>query len=139
MSEGLATYMESMSLHYLDNNKDLLEAYNLNNILTNLYFVLMDISILYDGMSLNDFKNEYGDMFCSEGLESIYNQLADNPTVFLSYYYGYLQIVNLKSTAKSRLRYKFDNADFHNALLQYGEVNFNIVKQSLNEYINENR
>lgn len=139
MSEGWATYMESMSLHYLDNNKDLLEAYNLNNILTNLYIVLMDISIHYDGMSLNDFKNEYGDMFRSEGLESIYNQLADNPTVFLSYYYGYLQIVDLKSTAQSRLRSKFDNADFHNALLQYGEVNFNIVKQSVNEYINKNR
>ena len=99
----------------------------------------MDISIHYDGMSLNDFKNEYGDMFGSDGLESIYNQLADNPTVFLSYYYGYLQIVDLKSTAKSRLRSKFDNVDFHNALLQYGEVNFNIVKQSVNEYINENR
>ena len=139
MSEGWATYMESMSLHYLDNNKDLLEAYNLNNILTNLYIVLMDISIHYDGMSLNDFKNEYGDMYSSEGLESIYNQLADNPTVFLSYYYGYLQIVDLKSTAKSRLRSKFDNVDFHNALLQYGEVNFNIVKQSVNEYIKKNR
>ena len=139
MSEGWATYMESMSLHYLDNNEDLLEAYNLNNILTNLYIVLMDISIHYDDMSLNDFKNEYGDMFSSDGLESIYNQLADNPTVFLSYYYGYLQIVNLKSTAKSRLRSKFDNVDFHNALLQYGEVNFNIVEQSVNEYINENR
>lgn len=78
-------------------------------------------------------------MFSLEGLESIYNQLADNPTIFLSYYYGYLQIVDLKSNAKSRLNSKFDNVDFHNALLQYGEVNFNIVKQSINEYISENR
>ena len=135
MSEGWATYVESMSLHYLDNNKDLLQAYNLNNVLTNLYVILMDISIHYDGMSLNDFKNAYGDMFSTEGLESIYDQLSDNPTVFLSYYYGYLQIVDLKSEAKSKLKTKFNNKDFHNAILQYGEVNFNIIKQSVNNYI----
>lgn len=139
MSEGWATYVESMSLHYLDNNKDLLQAYNLNNILTNLYVILMDISIHYDGMSLSAFKNEYGDMFSAEGLESIYDQLSDNPTVFLSYYYGYLQIVDLKAKAKSKLKTKFKNKDFHNAILQYGEVNFNIVEQSVNEYINKNR
>lgn len=135
MSEGWATYVESMSLHYLDNNKDLLKAYNLNNVLTNLYVALMDISIHYDGMSLNDFKNEYGDLFSSDGLESIYNQLSDNPTVFLSYYYGYLQIVDLKANAKSELKTKFKNKDFHNAILQYGEVNFSIIKQSVNTYI----
>ena len=135
MSEGWATYVESMSLHYLDNNKDLLNAYNLNNVLNNLYVALMDISIHYDGMSLNDFKNEYGDLFSSDGLESIYNQLSDNPTVFLSYYYGYLQIVDLKANAKSELKTKFKNKDFHNAILQYGEVNFSIIKQSVNTYI----
>lgn len=139
MSEGWATYVESMSLHYLDNNKDLLQAYNLNNVLTNLYVILMDISIHYDGMSLSEFKNEYGDMFSAEGLESIYDQLSDNPTVFLSYYYGYLQIVDLKSEAKSELKTKFKNKDFHNAILQYGEVNFNIIQQSVNEYIQKNK
>ena len=139
MSEGWATYVESMSLHYLDNNKDLLQAYNLNNVLTNLYVILMDISIHYDGMSLSEFKNEYGDMFSAEGLESIYDQLSDNPTVFLSYYYGYLQIVDLKSEAKSKLKTKFKNKDFHNAILQYGEVNFNIIQQSVNEYIQKSK
>lgn len=138
MSEGWATYVESMSLHYLDNNKDLLQAYNLNNILTNLYVILMDISIHYDGMSLSAFKNEYGDMFSAEGLESIYDQLSDNPTVFLSYYYGYLQIVDLKAEAKSKLKTKFKNKNFHNAILQYGEVNFEIIKQSVNAYIQKN-
>ena len=138
-TEGWATYVEQQSLQFLNVKKNVIAAYQLNSEISNMYTLLMDISIHYDGLSLNEFKNTYGDMFESDSLESIYNQLADNPGVFMSYYYGYLQIVNLKEKAKNELKDDFDIVKFNNALLKYGSLNFDIITNNVNQYISANK
>ncbi len=138
-TEGWAEYVENQSLQFLGFNKNVVEYYQLNSEISNMYALLMDISIHYDGLSLNEFKNTYGDLFTSDSLESIYNQLADNPGVFMSYYYGCLQITNLKEKAENELKDNFDSIKFHNALLKYGSLNFDIIKNNVNEYINANK
>lgn len=138
-TEGWATYVESQLLQEMDTNvsQEVLQAYNLNNVLSNMYIILMDISIHYDGVSYQEFVDLYGDLFGTD-LQDLYDQLADNPASFLSYYYGYLEIVNLKDLAKDQLGNQFDSIDFHNALLQYGNVNFNLIEESINDYIEQN-
>ncbi len=138
-TEGWATYVEKQSLQFLNLDKNVAEFYQLNSEISNMYALLMDISIHYDGLSLNEFKNTYGDLFASDSLESIYNQLADNPGVFMSYYYGYLQIANLKEKAENELKDNFDIVKFNNALLKYGSLNFDIITNNVNEYISENK
>ncbi len=138
-TEGWATYVERQSLQFLDNNKNTLEAYQINSEFSNMYALLMDISIHYDGLSLSEFKNTYGDMFASDSLENIYNQLADNPGVFMSYYYGYLQIADLREKAEEELKDNFDEIKFHDALLKYGSLNFDIITNNVNQYIKENK
>lgn len=138
-TEGWANYVENQSLQFLNKNKTVLSAYQINSEFSNMYALLMDISIHYEGMSLNKFKNTYGDLFDSDDLESIYNQLADNPGVFMSYYYGSLQIKTLREKAEEELKDNFDEIKFHDSLLKYGSLNFDIITNNVNEYISANK
>ena len=135
MSEGYATYVQLQSLDYLDSiDSDVLKAYKYNEILTDLYISLMDISIHYDGLSYDEFVDEYSDLF-GEDLLDLYNQLADNPTTFLSYYYGYLQIIMLKNEVKDSMGLDFNIKEFNTVLLDNGRVNFDIIKKNMSEYV----
>lgn len=137
-TEGYATYIEMESLNFLDLEEDVKKAYALNTEITNDYVALMDFSIHYDGMSLEEFTDEYEDLFGSD-LEDIYNQIADCPATFLSYYYGFVQIDNLKKEAEEELGNQFDPKEFHTALLMSGSAPFSIVEKNINYYIDEKR
>ena len=137
-TEGYATYIEMESLNFLDLDEKAKEAYILNTTLTNDYIALMDISIHYDGLSYNQFVEKYGDIF-GEDLQGLYDQLCDNPATFLSYYYGYYQIKELKNEAQEKLKDKFVPVEFHEALLENGSVPFEIVEQSIDSYIQKKR
>lgn len=133
-SEGYATYVENQALKFLDLNKQALNISSYNDLLSNYYVILMDIAINYDGIDLESFKKEFP-LFNEEGLEAIYAQLADNPGVFLSYYYGYYLISQLRNQAKTEMGDSFDDIEFNNALLESGSVNFEIVKKNIQDYI----
>lgn len=138
-SEGYATYVQMSSLNYLEvDSPDAVSMYKYNELLSDMYICLMDIDIHYYGMSLKQFTNKYSDLFGTQ-LEGLYNQIADNPTAFLSYYYGYLQIINLKNHAREELGDKFSNLGFNTALLSTGTVNFDIVAKQIEKYIEENK
>ena len=137
-TEGYATYIEMESLNFLDLDEDEKEAYILNTEITNDYVALMDLSIHYEGMSLDEFTDEYEDMFGPD-LEELYNQLADCPSTFLSYYYGYVQIDNLKEEAMEELGSHFDPREFHETLLMSGSAHFDIIGKNIEYYIQEKR
>lgn len=135
-SEGYATYVENQSLKFLDLDPKTVNMYVYNDLLNNYYVLLMDIAVNYEGMSKEEFTAHF-DMFDSSALEGIYDQLADNPGVFMSYYYGYYQISELRKEAKDKLEKDFDDVKFNDALLQSGSVNFDIVKRNIDTYMKE--
>ena len=137
-TEGYATYIEMEALNFLDLDEESKKAYILNTTITNDYIALMDLSIHYDGLSLEEFTEKYQDIFGPD-LEDIYNQLAGSPASFLSYYYGYYQIKELKEEAQEKLKDKFDPIEFHDALLQSGSVPFSIIKKNIEYYISKKR
>ena len=138
-TEGFATYAEFNAYSYIDYDSDALALSKYNTILSDMYIALMDIDINYEGLSEQEFLNEYSSMFNEDGLKEIYYTLADNPATYLAYYYGYLQIMNLRAKAKEELGSDFDTKEFNAALLKYGSVNFDIVARAIDEYIEENK
>ena len=72
-------------------------------------------------------------------LKALYNQLADSPASFLSYYYGYLQIENMRTEAEYVLGSKFNEKEFTDVILQSGPVNFDIIYRNVCDYILENK
>lgn len=137
-TEGYASYVQNQSLYDLEGvDKKSIESYIAMDNLNHYLICLMDIDINYNGMSLEKFKEMYGDMIDAQGLESIYNQLCDIPGTFLSYYYGSYKIQSLRQMAEEECGKNFDEVAFHQALLKNGSVNFEIVEDSIMDYIDQ--
>ncbi|MGM9947123.1 DUF885 family protein [Floccifex sp.] len=113
LSEGYATYVQLYALSYLDFDTD---AYRLMEILNFYTVALLDLSIQYDGMTLDELNQVYG-----SDMSAAYNQLCDAPATFLSYYYGYLEVVQLKE------KLKYPDKVFHEHLLEYGDIYFDLL------------
>lgn len=143
--EGWAVYVQYYCNKYLSQqvNSDILELMKYNNIYSYYAMILCDIGIHYEGWDLNEFKDNLSDLGFAisdnDSLELQYNQLKDNPTIFIPYYYGYLQFSNLKTTAKKELGNKFDDVKFHEALLKSGCAPFTIVEKNVENYIKTNK
>lgn len=133
-TEGYATYAENEALDWTNIDQDVLEGYRLTNFYPQYTALLMDLQINYDGYSKREFFDVWG-----EGYEAIYDQLAQNPGVFFSYYYGSLKIMELQTIAKEALGNDYDDVDFNNALLKAGNVEFSIIEENIQDYINSVR
>lgn len=137
--EGYATYVELYSYKYLkDLDQDALEVLKYNNMYTFCMIILADIGIHYEGWSVNDLKDffeEKGMNTETNALKQAYNQLQANPGVFLPYYVGMIEIQNMKDKAQEELGDKFNDKDFHEALIKNGQTYFSIVEESINQYI----
>lgn len=143
-TEGWAMYTEmgSYQLADLDSQcEGLASLCQLNDQLNYGMCCRSDIGVNYEGWSKEDLGNyleDYG-MNDTETVDSLYQSAIDNPGVYLSYYYGWLQMWNLKESAKTKLQDKFDVKEFNTLILDIGATSFSILKQKVNDYINENK
>ena len=134
-TEGYATYVEGQANKWLDAEENAIRFYNWMMMLSNCYTALMDISVNWDGVSLEEFNEEYGPLFGTDDLSATYTQLVCMPSTFQSYYYGNWKIMTLRNQAQKELGDDFDNLGFNQALLQNGSVPFAIVEQNIQAYI----
>lgn len=134
MQEGYATYAAYQTIPWTGIDEDTARVWELTDQYSNYSVLLMDIQINYDDYSLDEFENVWG-----KGSEAIYNQLAENPGVFFGYYYGCLKILQLQDIAKESLGEIYDPVSFNNALLQAGDVNFGLIEENIQSYINNAR
>lgn len=135
-TEGYATYIQSIASKYLDINQDAVEIYTHLNHMINDVVAYLDIAIHYDGWDKNQvsaFLDDNG--LNSDATEDIFNQLQENPTAFLSYYIGCLEIIEMKEDAQEKLGDKFSELGFHEALLKSGQAPFSIVRKNIDDYI----
>lgn len=136
-TEGYATYMELYSLKYLDGvSEDAVKLQQNMVVYQDCLVALADIGIHYEGWTKEDtskFLEENG--LAVTDISDFYNQLQANPTAFLSYYVGYVQLANLKKDAQDELKDKFNDKDFHEAILKSGAAPFSVVEENVKDYI----
>ena len=137
--EGYATYVQQYALKYLEDvDEDAIKIEQLMNDINFMAVALSDIGIHYEGWN----EEELADYLTSVGLngeasKDLYQQLLVNPAVFLSYYVGYAEILELKENAKKALGDQFNDQAFHEALLKDGGAIFDVVSKNINAYIKE--
>ena len=134
-TEGYATYVECQSNKWLDASENAVKFYNWMKMLSNSYIALMDLSVNWDGMSLEEFNDEYGPVFGSEDMSGLYKQLSCCPAQFQSYYYGNYVIMTMRNNAQKELGKSFDSKAFNQALLENGSVPFAVVEKSVQTYV----
>ena len=136
-TEGYATYTELYALKYLDGvSADAVKLQQNMVVYQDCLIALADIGIHYEGWTKEDLSNflEENGLGVSD-VSDFYNQLQANPTAFLSYYGGYVQIANLKKDAQEELKDKFNDRDFHEAILKSGAAPFHVVEENVKDYI----
>ena len=133
-TEGYATYTELYALKYLDGVSA--DAVKLQQNMVVYQDCLIALGIHYEGWTKEDLSNflEENGLGVSD-VSDFYNQLQANPTAFLSYYVGYVQIANLKKDAQEELKDKFNDRDFHEAILKSGAAPFHVVEENVKDYI----
>lgn len=138
-TEGYATYVELYSLKYLDHvDANVIALQQYMTAYQNDIVALIDIGIHYEGWSIGDtskFLEQNG--LDSSAAEGLYSSIQPNPTAFLSYYAGYVEIMELKEEAQDQLGDKFNDKDFHTALLKSGTAPFSVVKKNIEAYIDD--
>ena len=136
-TEGYATYTELYALKYLDGvSADAVKLQQNMVVYQDCLIALADIGIHYEGWTKEDLSNflEENGLGVSD-VSDFCNQLQANPTAFLSYYVGYVQIANLKKDAQEELKDKFNDRDFHEAILKSGAAPFHVVEENVKDYI----
>lgn len=138
--EGWAYYVEDLSYQYA---KDLVktnayagayyEACRLNRNLHLCLYSLLDISIHYDGASLN----QVAQILQSIGItnqnttSSIYQYIVEEPANYPKYYLGFLEIKMLKEQAMNFWGNEFSLYRFHQFLLENGPSDFISLREQL--------
>lgn len=142
-TEGYAVYAQYEALSYLDGvDQTLLEAYKENELATYCMIILADIGIHYDGWSVEEFKEfmeAKGFSLDDESIKTQYAQLQTNPAAFEPYYVGYHEIISMKEDAQQALGGRFNEKEFHTALLESGTAPFQVVQHHIDAYVEKNK
>lgn len=142
--EGYALYVESLSYDYaselcthanLPNAKTICDTLKYEWQMQISLYCLLDIAIHYDGASYEQIAAilyKFG-IVDEASIKAVYQYLLEEPTTYLKYYLGYLEIENLKNIAKGLWGDDYSDLRFHTFLLEAGPCNFIRLEQKLME------
>lgn len=140
-SEGWATYVENMAYSYdteLDENLTSLIQHNSSANLG--IYALLDFYINYEGWTLEEtgdwLKNLYSTN-SEDTIKELYYLIVSQPCNYLKYYIGYLEILDLRADAQEALEDRFVLKDFHTFLLEIGDAPFYLIRDYMEDWINE--
>ncbi|MBR5247519.1 MAG: DUF885 domain-containing protein [Lachnospiraceae bacterium] len=143
--EGWALYVEFISYDYAAQmytdrgNEELAAAVRLTrynrSLLLGLYS-LLDIMIHYE----NADREQTAALLANFGItnevsvSAIYQYIVEEPTNYLKYYLGYLEILALKEQAQKLWGDAYTDLEFHTFLLESGPADFYLLEEALKNW-----
>lgn len=140
--EGWALYVEFLSYDYAaalaaeQGDADAAYAYTIekhNRDMQLCLYALLDVSIHYDGApyeQVQEVLSVFG--ITDEGTtRRIYDYIAEEPSNYLKYYLGYLELLRLKDTACKKWGEDYSDLRFHTFLLDCGPSDFTTLQEVL--------
>lgn len=98
---------------------------------------LLDIGVNYDGWS----REEAGKFISSyfrvdeESAARLWQVMIDNPTNYLEYCNGYVELMEMREQAENTLKGRFSPMEFHRFLLDMGPVPFSVMRPWFSEWL----
>lgn len=137
-SEGWAQYIETCySYQYAGMSSSLAKASEYNASFSFALYCMVDIGVNYYGWDYED-TAEFLSQYIGENEEAvaeIYNTMIDEPTVYLRYYVGYLEILSLREEAEEILDSGFDIREFHRFLLEIGPCQYDVIENRMESWM----
>ena len=131
-NEGWATYVEQLSYFYDNGLSAETSAYQAAMRSFSLCFhSLLDIGINYDGWSKDRAAAFVRTCFDADDtlVEELWQTMIDNPTNYLEYAGGYVEIMEMREEAEKKLGNRFSAKEFHKFLLDLGPVPFSVTRK----------
>lgn len=143
--EGWALYTEFLSYDYASEllvNKTgkedyqlLYEIYRLERRASLSMLTLLDIGIHYYGLDFDRTKellSTHG-IYKEEDVREIFEYVVEEPANYCKYYWGYLEILSLKESAKEQMGEYYSDFAFHRFFLECGPADFSTLHTKLKE------
>lgn len=136
-AEGWATYVESFAYQYAadyiqdPSATELARISWLNRSINLCMYSLLDIEIHYNGWTQAEaasFLKAFG-IEDSTVVSEIYQYILETPGNYLKYYWGYLSILDLRTSEQNRLGQDFDLKKFHSQVLKIGGVQYPVLEK----------
>lgn len=125
-AEGWGTYAEMYAYQLAGLDEGMIRLNELNKTYSLALYCLADIGINYEGWTFEDMQGFLG--IDEETTREIYEILVEEPALYLAYYEGYLEFMELREKAEETLGDKFNLKDFHTFLLELGPAQFEIIE-----------
>lgn len=138
-NEGWATYVEHLSYFYDNGLSREDSAYQAAMRSFSLCFhSLLDIGINYDGWSKKQAAAFIRTCFDADDalVEELWQTMIDNPTNYLEYAGGYVEIMEMREEAEKALGSRFSAKEFHEFLLDLGPVPFTVTRKYFKIWLN---
>ena len=136
-AEGWATYVEPFAYQYAagyiqdPSATELARISWLNRSINLCMYSLLDIEIHYNGWTQAEaasFLKAFG-IEDSTVVSEIYQYILETPGNYLKYYWGYLSLLDLRTSEQNRLGQDFDLKKFHSQVLKIGGVQFPVMEK----------
>lgn len=136
--EGWGTYAEMYSYSMAGLDEDVQELNELNKTYTYAIYCLADIGINYEGWTYEESMDFFGEIgLGEEDSNLIYETLVEDPSLYLSYYVGYLEFMELREEAQKALGDDFSLKEFHTFILNIGPAQFELIEERMEDWIAE--
>lgn len=138
-SEGWGTYAEFYSYSF-DNgiSKELQQFLSCNAASALGLYALLDIHIHYDGWDLaktGELLKDYYGIEDQAVVQEIYQSLIDNPANYLTYYTGYMEIMDMRERAETALGAQFSPKEFHKFILDMETAPFRVIEPYFEKWL----
>lgn len=139
--EGWAMYVELEAYDYakalmkeeMPDVETLYEVYKLDRQIQLCLYSLADIAIHYEGADYGQIHKMLSSVGISSpaATRSIYEYIVEEPTTYLKYYLGYLEILELKKEAQQLWGNAYSDYRFHKFYLENGPADFTNLQLQL--------
>lgn len=139
-SEGWADLASYDSLCALSDNEYVRDYINATSVLFNSHIIFSMLTMLvhYYGLSLDEFKEYASNLGMDEDYASeYYEYIVSIGTTYLYYGVGFISHLNIRQNAIDNLDGNFSYTSYHDRVLETGPVPFVILKQVINNFIDE--
>ena len=138
--EGWGLYAELYSYDLSGQESNVAKFNRVLNYLSYDIYCFCDIGVNYEGWTKEDtidYVTSIG--YDEETALDVYTSMVENPCVYMTYYMGYLEFMDMKDTAKEELGDLFDAKEFHKFLLDIGPAQFEIIHDRFDTWLEDQK
>lgn len=136
-TEGWATYAEQLSYFYAPVSKELAALLSATRAMTLNLYSHLDLYVHaygWDEGRCRDYLKKFG-ITDQNAVHEMFLLIKQQPSNYLKYYLGYLEICKLKKEAQTVLKEQFQLKEFHEFLLNCGPMPFTMLEKELEEWL----